>query len=70
MVLFLLWLIGGPVAIFVYRLTHDVCGPGGLAPGGTCTPAEDYYPSLIGTVLLWCAGLLIAGSIWIFRRTR
>jgi hypothetical protein len=69
-VLFLLWLIGWPVAIFLYRLTHDRCGPGGLAPGGICTPAEDYYPTLIAMVLAWFAGLIVAGFIWIARRTK
>jgi hypothetical protein len=68
-VLFLLWLIGWPVAIFLYRLTHDLCGPEGLAPGGTCTPAEDYYPTVIGMVLAWFAGLIVAGGIWVARRT-
>jgi hypothetical protein len=66
---FLLWLIGWPVAIAVYRLTAHVCGPGGHGPSATCTPAEDYYPTLIGMVLVWFFGLIVAGGVWAFRRT-
>jgi hypothetical protein len=68
--LFVLWLVGWPVAIVLYRATYDVCGPEGLGPGGTCMPAEDYYPTLIGMVVAWFAGLIVAGFVWIGRRTR
>jgi hypothetical protein len=69
-VLFGLSLIGWPIAVVLYRATHDVCGPAGLGPGGTCTPAEDYYPTLYGWVLAWFAGLIVGGFVWIFRRTK
>jgi hypothetical protein len=65
---FVLWLIGWPVAIVLYRATHVACGPAGLGPGGTCTPAEDYYPTLYTMVLAWFAGLIAGGFIWIGRR--
>ena len=69
-VLFVPWLIGWPIAIGIYRARHDVCGPEGLRPSGTCTPAEDYYPTLIAMVFAWFVGLVVAGFLWIGRRTR
>jgi hypothetical protein len=69
-VFFVLWLIGWPVAIALYRATHDLCGPGGRGADRTCAPAEDYYPTVIGMVLAWCAGLIVAGFLWIGRRIR
>ena len=65
-----LWLIGGPLTAALYRATNHVCGPAGLGPGATCTPAEDYYPTLIGIFLLWYAGLVVAGFISLSRRMR
>lgn len=65
---FLFWLIGWPTAILSYRTTNDVCGPGGLGPGQSCTTAEDYYPTLIFMVAVWFVGLIVAGGVWFARR--
>jgi hypothetical protein len=67
--LFLLWLIGWPTGMLIYRATNDVCGPGGHGADRTCTPAEDYYPTLIFMVAVWFVGLIVAGGIWVARRT-
>jgi hypothetical protein len=67
--IFLLWLIGGPASILIYRATNHVCGPGGHRADRACTPAEDYYPSLIFMVAVWFVGLIVAGGVWFARRT-
>lgn len=67
---FLLWLIGWPLPSPSIALPPACCGPGGLGADATCAPAEDYYPTLIGMVLVWFFGLIVAGGVWAFRRTQ
>lgn len=62
---FFLWLIGWPIAILVYKASANPCGPSG---GSECTGMDEYYPTVIFMVLLWFAGLILAGGVWLSRR--
>lgn len=38
------------------------CGPSG---GSQCTGMDEYYPTVILMVLVWFAGLILAGGVWL-----
>jgi hypothetical protein len=62
---FFVWLIGWPIAILVFKATANPCGPSG---GSKCTGMDEYYPTVILMVLVWFAGVILAGGVWLSRR--